>query len=191
MLEPNFPYKCPFNCSIARSTLVNSSLFSSMLFLSLVLFVRNISSAFDFSVSKKHSPKTRSHFESSSAKVISDAASSVSSNCFCLREKSTFYSCGEKKKCVRTSREAIIARNSCVRLFKRPNAHMRCWSSQLTSTSCFVGGFEVVVGSIVVICIRIQVAFCVSEEKREEEEEEKKDGFKTLNYEYCIMSTKP
>jgi hypothetical protein len=28
---------------------------------------------------------------------------------------------------------------------------MRCWSSQLTSTSCFVGGFEVVVGSIVVI----------------------------------------
>ena len=168
MLEPNFPYKCPFNCSIARSTLVNSSLFSSMLFLSLVLFVRNISSAFDFSVSKKHSPKTRSHFESSSAKVISDSASSVSSNCFCLREKSTFYSCGEKKKCVRTSREAIIARNSCVRLFKRPNAHMRCWSSQLTSTSCFVGGFEVVVGSIVVICIRIRCAwvFVRKNEKR-------------------------
>jgi len=44
-----------------------------------------------------------------------------------------------------------------------------------------VGGFEVVVGSIVVICIRIQVALSVSEEKREEEE--KKDGFKTLNYE--------
>lgn len=168
MLEPNFPYKCPFNCSIARSTLVNSSLFSSMLFLSLVLFVCNISSAFDFSVSKKHSPKTRSHFESSSAKVISDSASSVSSNCFCLREKSTsFYSCGEKKKCVRTSREAIIARNSCVRLFKRPNAHMRCWSSQLTSTSCFVGGFEVVVGSIVVICIRIRcLVFLRKNEKR-------------------------
>jgi hypothetical protein len=36
---------------------------------------------------------------------------------------------------------------------------MRCWSSQLTSTSCFVGGFEVVVGSIVVICIRIR-CFC-------------------------------
>ena len=68
--------------------------------------------------------------------------------------------------CVYTSREAIIARNSCVRLFKRPNAHMRCWSSQLTSTSCFVGGFEVVVGSVAVICIR----FVVSEEKREEEE---------------------
>ena len=100
MLEPNFPYKCPFNCSIARSTLVNSSLFSSMLFLSLVLFVCNISSAFDFSVSKKHSPKTRSHFESSSAKVISDSASSVSSNCFCLRrEKSTsFYFCAGKRR---------------------------------------------------------------------------------------------
>ena len=138
MLEPNYPYKCPFNCSIARATLVNSSLFASMLFLSLVLFVRNISSAFTFSVSKKHSPTTRLHFESSSAKVISDSASSVSSNCFCCvgREKSTFYSCGETK-CVRTSREAIIARNSCVRVFKRPNAHMRCWSSQLTSTSCF------------------------------------------------------
>ena len=94
-----------------------------------------------------------------------------------------------KEMCVYTSREAIIARNSCVRLFKRPNAHMRCWSSQLTSTSCFVGGFEVVVGSIVVICIRVQVALSVSEEKREEEE--KKDGFKTLNYEYIIMSTKP
>ena len=97
MLEPNFPYKCPFNCSIARATLVNSSLFSSMLFLSLVLFVRNISSAFNFSVSKKHSPTTRSHLVSSSAKVISDSASSVSSNCFCLGiEKSTF-ECGEKK----------------------------------------------------------------------------------------------
>jgi hypothetical protein len=43
-----------------------------------------------------------------------------------------------------------------------------------------VGGFEVVVGSIVVICIRIRLP-CVSEEKREEEE--KKDGFKTLNHE--------
>ena len=189
MLEPNFPYKCPFNCSIARSTLVNSSLFSSIDFVSFSILVCNISSAFNFSVSKKHSPKTRSHFESSSAKVISDSASSVSSNCFCLRrEKSTsFYSCGEKKKCVRTSREAIIARNSCVRLFKRPNAHMRCWSSQLTSTSCFVGGFEVVVGSVAVICIRIR-SF-VSEEKREEEE--KKDGFKTLNYKFLSMTTKP
>ena len=98
MLEPNFPYKCPFNCSIARSTLVNSSLFSSMLFLSLVLFVCNISSAFDFSVSKKHSPKTRSHFESSSAKVISDSASSVSSNCFCLREKSTSFTRAGKRR---------------------------------------------------------------------------------------------
>ena len=187
MLEPNFPYKCPFNCSIARATLVNSSLFSSMLFLSLVTFVCNISSAFNFSVSKKHSPTTRSHLVSSSAKVISDSASSVSSNCFCLgREKSTF-ECGEKK-CVYTSREAIIARNSCVRLFKRPNAHMRCWSSQLTSTSCFVGGFEVVVGSVAVICIRIRCA-CVSEEKPEEEE--KKDRFKTLNCKFCIMSTKP
>ena len=189
MLEPNFPYKCPFNCSIARSTLVNSSLFSSIDFVSFSILVCNISSAFNFSVSKKHSPKTRSHFESSSAKVISDSASSVSSNCFCLREKSTFYSsCGEKKKCVRTSREAIIARNSCVRLFKRPNAHMRCWSSQLTSTSCFVGGFEVVDGSVAVICIRIRCV-CVSEEKREEEE--KKDRFKTLNYKFFSMSTKP
>ena len=166
MLEPNFPYKCPFNCSIACATLVNSSLFSSMLFLSLVTFVCNISSAFTFSVSKKHSPTTRSQFVSSSAKVISDSASSVSSNCFCLgREKSTF-ECGEKK-CVYTSREAIIARNSCTRLFKRPNAHMRCWSSQLTSTSCFVGGFEVVVGSIVVICIRIRrLVFLRKNEKR-------------------------
>jgi hypothetical protein len=43
-----------------------------------------------------------------------------------------------------------------------------------------VGGFEVVVGSVVVICIRIR-SF-VSEEKREEEE--KKDGFKTLNYKF-------
>ena len=93
-----------------------------------------------------------------------------------------------KEMCVRTSREAIIARNSCVRLFKRPNAHMRCWSSQLTSTSCFVGGFEVVVGSIVVICIRIRCA-CVSEEKREEEE--RKTVLKTLNYKFSIMSTKP
>ena len=93
-----------------------------------------------------------------------------------------------KEMCVYTSREAIIARNSCVRLFKRPNAHMRCWSSQLTSTSCFVGGFEVVVGSVVVIYIRIR-CFCASEEKREEEE--KKDRFKTLNYELFSMSTKP
>ena len=85
MLEPNFPYKCPFNCSIARSTLVNSSLFSSIDFVSFSILVCNISSAFNFSVSKKHSPKTRSHFESSSAKVISDSASSVSSNCFCLK----------------------------------------------------------------------------------------------------------
>ena len=92
-----------------------------------------------------------------------------------------------KEMCVYTSREAIIARNSCVRLFKRPNAHMRCWSSQLTSTSCFVGGFEVVVGSVAVICIRIR-SF-VSEEKREEEE--KKDGFKTLNYKFLTMTTKP
>jgi|TARA_B110000305_G_scaffold47056_1_gene50197 hypothetical protein len=51
-----------------------------------------------------------------------------------------------------------------------------------------VGGFEVVVGSIVVICIRIRSA-CVSEEKREEEE--KKDGFKTLNFEFFNISTKP
>jgi hypothetical protein len=45
---------------------------------------------------------------------------------------------------------------------------MRCWSSQLTSTSCFVGGFEVVVGSIVVICIRIRCAwvFVRKNEKR-------------------------
>ena len=166
MLEPNFPYKCPFNCSIARSTLVNSSLFSSIDFVSFSILVCNISSAFTFSVSKKHSPKTRSHFESSSAKVISDSASSVSSNCFCLgREKSTF-ECGEKK-CVYTSWEAIIARNSCTRLFKRPNAHMRCWSSQLTSTSCFVGGFEVVDGSVVVICIRIRcLVFLRKNEKR-------------------------
>ena len=165
MLEPNFPYKCPFNCSIARSTLVNSSLFSSIDFVSFSIFVCNISSAFTFSVSKKHSPKTRSHFESSSAKVISDSASSVSSNCFCLKceYKSQHY----KEMCVYTSREAIIARNSCVRLFKRPNAHMRCWSSQLTSTSCFVGGFEVVDGSVVVICIRIRcLVFLRKNEKR-------------------------
>ena len=111
MLEPNFPYKCSFNCCIADRTLVNSSFLSSMDFLSLVTFVCNISSAFNFSVSKKHSPTTRSQFESSSTKVISDSASSVSSNCFCLgREKSTV-ECGEKK-CVYTSREAIIARNS-------------------------------------------------------------------------------
>lgn len=91
MLEPNFPYKCPFNCSIAVATLVNSSVLSSMDFLSFVTFVCNISSAFSFSVSKKHSPTTRSHFVSSSAKVISDSASSVSSNCFCVViEKSTF-----------------------------------------------------------------------------------------------------
>jgi|TARA_B100001758_G_scaffold201636_1_gene180728 hypothetical protein len=51
-----------------------------------------------------------------------------------------------------------------------------------------VGGFEVVVGSVVVICIRIR-CFCASEEKREEEE--KKDRFKTLNYELFTMSTKP
>ena len=93
-----------------------------------------------------------------------------------------------KEMCVYTSREAIIARNSCVRLFKRPNAHMRCWSSQLTSTSCFVGGFEVVdrFGRGHLYSYSLP---CVSEEKREEEE--KKDGFKTLNYKFFIMSTKP
>ena len=85
MLEPNFPYKCPFNCSIACATLVNSSLFSSIDFVSFSILVCNISSAFNFSVSKKHSPKTRSHVVPSSAKVISDSASSVSSNCFCLK----------------------------------------------------------------------------------------------------------
>ena len=66
---------------------------------------------------------------------------------------------------------------------------MRCWSSQLTPTSCFWGGFEVVVGSIVVIRSSIIVVLFLR--KNEGEEEEKKDGFKTLTFEFFYISTKP